>query len=685
MVVDTDPRANIFQGVKYHICPCLPAREELRHILEINGAQEAENLKVATRVIIDQLHFSQFQELQCTATLVTPQWVYGSVKAGVKQPAQYFSADPALFFSSLVVSVVGVSATHADLVRTITTKYGGQWEETLTENVTHLIADNALGARRSTNLHPIVLSHAWFADSIRLESLQDTTSYELAERSVSERSDDSAYTIHHFPDPAPKTVRTACSRPLPFIPFEIIAKIFLMNRDLDLDQLRGCIHVLLNLSQVCQRWREIAHDTTPLWNHIFLDFHTKKSYNRRVKLAEAWIARSGSHPLSVDIRSYYPLNAGPNPSIDFLVAHASRIRNLSMKLPAARFCTFFQIAERSLPALETVTLSIIPKSSMVFDASLGMTRAEFFAEDFFDGLEPDSGMLWGDLNCPVSVFQHATNLRSLSIDAIGVNINPHILGLPWSSLTDIDLPYVSMGLRDTWDLLPFLVNVINFNFSNNSSQGPVMALLAPLKLPIRTLKWAGLGVNDTSIFSPLILPELTHLEMREGTDCTLLCLRQYSSFALQKLDLTFFQLSFPAISKFLRDTPSITTLRLYFSVALTDALMEFLTYDAQKPILPRLVDLDLFDREKYFTESAMMRMVESRWRTKPIPAHSVPLLQRVHICTEAKRGCFFASRSVVPKGLTVIPVSAPLLRRRVLERISEMNEEGLVFEHEIKV
>lgn len=71
MVVNTDPRPSIFQGVKFHIFPCLPDREELHHILKTNGAQEAESLKVATRVIIDQSHFSQFLKLQCTAMLVT--------------------------------------------------------------------------------------------------------------------------------------------------------------------------------------------------------------------------------------------------------------------------------------------------------------------------------------------------------------------------------------------------------------------------------------------------------------------------------------------------------------------------------------------------------------------------------------------------------------------------------------
>ncbi|KAJ6600462.1 hypothetical protein DFH09DRAFT_1302932 [Mycena vulgaris] len=348
MPPDSPHPGPLFHGVKYHICPCLHGLEQLRKILDSHGAQEASELKLATRVITDETHFFHFEEPRCKAVLVTPQWVYSSVKAGIKQPAQYYSADPAMFFSSAVVSVIGFSPAYEDLVRTVVTKYGGQWAATLTEDVTHLIADTA-HSTPPAHLHPII----------------DTSPYENAA--------------------AQQKVRRAPMErqplPFPFIPFEIIAKIFLMCRNLALDKLSGYVEVLLNLSQVSQRWRTIAHNTGPLWTHIFLDFHTTKSYNRRLKLAEnVWIARSGSHPLSVNIRSYYP--SSPNPAIAFLVAHKSRIRDLTLHLPATHFHAFFQIAARSFPVLETVTLSVIPKSNTVFYPDLGMTRSEFFAEDF---------------------------------------------------------------------------------------------------------------------------------------------------------------------------------------------------------------------------------------------------------------------------------------------------------------
>ncbi|KAJ7465378.1 hypothetical protein B0H11DRAFT_2197785 [Mycena galericulata] len=177
-------RGQLFEGVKYHICPCLPSTQQaqLHSILGGNGAHRVSELKLATRVITDQLHFSAFQESQCKAGLVTSQWVFASIKSGVKQPSRYYSADPAMFFSSLVVSVIGITASHQDLIRTVVTKYGGQWAATLAENVTHLIAGPISESRLPADFLGIVVSPAWIRDSLELEYRQDTTPYVLFKR-----------------------------------------------------------------------------------------------------------------------------------------------------------------------------------------------------------------------------------------------------------------------------------------------------------------------------------------------------------------------------------------------------------------------------------------------------------------------------------------------------------------------
>ncbi|KAJ7857403.1 hypothetical protein B0H13DRAFT_1902267 [Mycena leptocephala] len=625
MAVDSLSQAQIFEGIKYHISLDLPSAQQvqLRSILNSNGAHEV-GANSATRIITDQAHFSAFQKPQCTPAVVTPQWVFASIKSGVKQLSRHYSADPAMFFSSLVISVPGsqIAPPHADLIRAIITKYGGQWAPTTTEDVTHLITDAMLDSEPLPPSNPVVVSHKWILDSFERQSRQDIAPYVVLKCT----SD-----THPTPRPTRSSARGNAKpivpipdqRQLPFLPLEIVMKIHLMCRDLALDEFKSYpyIHTLLRISQVCQRWRAIAHYNGPLWTHIFLDFHTKKAYKRVSKLAEVgWIARSGSYPLSFKIGSYFP-NA-PNPAIDFLLVHASRIRDLSLQLPAPQFYRFLCLKPGSFPSLETITLDVIPRCNWDVDpAMLGMTRAEFFADEMPYGPEPDPGILWGGLCTPASVFQNMPKLREVKINADCDGFDPHILSLPWASLTDINIESVEMGVADTAHLFKLIVKAHRFSFCTGLSQGPIMPPLRTVRLPIHRLGWHGYLVDDTSIFAPLILPNLVSLDMRDASDETLRMLREHAPFQLQELRLVFSKLTFSATAAFLHEMHTMTTLKLVASIALTDELMEFLTYDARVPVLPALKNLDLSDRQKYFHEHTVLRMVESRWLSDNCAPH----------------------------------------------------------------
>jgi hypothetical protein len=87
-------------------------------------------------------------------------------------------------------------------------------------------------------------------------------------------------------------------------------------------------------------------------------------------------------------------------------------------------------------------------------------------------------------------------------------------------------------------------------------------------------------------------------------------------------------------------------------------------------------------------------MVESRWPGVGTRSRSgrpgLASLLRVSISTQPLKGGFpdasvFESRAVVPPGLAVVPISPPSIRRGILDRIAEMNEEGLSFKYDIVV
>ncbi|KAJ7875512.1 hypothetical protein B0H14DRAFT_3859424 [Mycena olivaceomarginata] len=607
----------------------------------------------------------------------------------MKQPSRYYSADPTMFCSSMVMSVVGsqISRPHADLIRSIILKYGGQWAATPTENLTHLIADKTFDYGALPPCISIVVSHEWVRDSFEKESSQELGPYVLFKR-----DGDAPSTFHRtcpaaYGRKAKATARVPDQRQLPFLPVEIVVKIHLMSRDLALDELRSYpyINTLLRISQVCQRWRTIAHDNSALWTHLFLDFHTKKAFARLSKLAEVgWIARSGSCPLSVNIRSYF--RTAPNPAINFILVHASRIRELSLQLPAAQFHQFLRLKAGTFPVLEQISMSATPRSSCVFDPTMGMTREEFFADEMPYG-ESDPELLWADLGAAASVFRNTPKLHNVTIEAHCGGIDPLILRLPWASLTDIDIGSVEMGVNDTREVLQLLVNVLSLSFCTGPSQGRIMPRTQSVRLPVRQLTWRGLFVSDVTIFAPLILSNLTSLDLRDASDASLRLLRERAPFNLEKLDLVFTRLTFSATAAFIREMHALTSLDLRLSIALTDELMEFLTFDAHRPVLPALTDLFLFDHRKYFDERIMLRMVESRWQGA---GPCAPPLRKLSISTKPPLRGFpgsgvFESRAVVPPGLAVVPLSPPSIRRGILDRIAEMNEEGLSFKYEIVV
>ncbi|KAJ7767769.1 hypothetical protein B0H16DRAFT_1520704 [Mycena metata] len=102
----------IFEGVRYYIDTCSNA-EQIAHLLDIHGGKRTARgtrkyASNATRVIVEPTRFEKctrkMRKEDSRALLVTPEWVYTSVKAGNKQPSQYYSPDPSMFFSSVVIS-----------------------------------------------------------------------------------------------------------------------------------------------------------------------------------------------------------------------------------------------------------------------------------------------------------------------------------------------------------------------------------------------------------------------------------------------------------------------------------------------------------------------------------------------------------------------------------------------------
>ncbi|KAJ7484538.1 hypothetical protein FB451DRAFT_1232812 [Mycena latifolia] len=232
--------------------------------------------------------------------------------------------------------------------------------------------------------------------------------------------------------------------------------------------------------------------------------------------------------------------------------------------------------------------------------------------------------------------------------------------LAWGNMTEFDFSGVWISVYDIAYILPNCTGLVRFDFWTDCSNGCFMPKIAPVTIPkLESINWQGIHVDDTSIFSPLILPGLRSLDLRNGVEDTVFLLHTHSSFALHSLILTFFGISFTHFSTFLRKMPSLTTLELYQSLTITDALLEFLTFDARRPVLPRLERLIMCCPEQHFSEVVLLRMVESRWGAARTPLK--------HVRIDAKS---------VP-----VHASTPAVHRRVLARIAALVAKGMHFDY----
>ncbi|KAJ7652686.1 hypothetical protein DFH06DRAFT_532809 [Mycena polygramma] len=493
---------DIFRGVKYRIA-CSDDVDSFRMLLDTNGAAQETDLKRTTRIIADSSHFAELEKVECKGIMVTPEWVYSSVKAGAKKPAQYYSGDPAMIFSSAVFSAVEQSEATVDILPTLIAKWGGQWLPTVTDEATHLIADPKNNAVDCKGFRPIIVSLRWVVECIRRGKLLPVESPGLATEKDSS-SPAQRFCAGLLLEMQGGGELTPTGGPSPYLPFEILAKIFIAFRDLLLESPAPSIGALLTVSHVCSRWRDIALYTGALWTQFVLNFHTKRHYARLHILVQQLEIRSRPYPLSLTIRSCYPREH--NPVIDFISAHASRIRDLSLQLPAAHFHHFLRLKGGSFPLLETLTMSVIPKSESVYDPGSGLTRSEYFHDDFFSWGAPDEGVLWKDMAGPISVLKSLPRLRNLTIASGSTQpLDSRMLPVTWSTLTDIDLRSVTLSVFDVAYLLRQCTSIERINFMTDPSMGRSMPPIACVRLPLISLTWQGLFVDDFSIFDPLIL------------------------------------------------------------------------------------------------------------------------------------------------------------------------------------
>ncbi|KAJ7171257.1 hypothetical protein C8R46DRAFT_1349300 [Mycena filopes] len=424
------------------------------------------------------------------------------------------------------------------------------------------------------------------------------------------------------------------------LPFEVMGEIVLAFCDINAQESPHSMFALLKVSQISGRWRAIAHHITALWTHIALDFHTHRQYDHIREQVAHWVVRSHPRSLVVTIRSCYP--GQHNPIIDFVLAHAG-----------------------AFPLLKTLTWTVMAKAETVYDPSLGVSRSDYFSHPGSYLRSGRHGILWETAGPNLTVFATLPRLQNITIHSNDNNdFDASRFTISWANLTHIDLGIIFLSVHDTAYLLPLCLNAEVLRFATSDDDVSTPTPPSPsFTLPLISLEWRGFDdVDAIPIFEPLTLPHLTSLTLRESCQEALHSLHDRSSFALQHLFLCVVDLTLSYLFTVLRSMPSLTVLELHYCLNISDALLTFLAYTGDDPIVASLTKLVMFDVVQCFDELELLRMVDSRWRATPLTQIDIVM-----------------SRLVPPASS-----DARVVHNGVLARIAELKAEGLKFRYEIE-
>ncbi|KAJ7775535.1 hypothetical protein B0H16DRAFT_1713119 [Mycena metata] len=271
--------------------------------------------------------------------------------------------------------------------------------------------------------------------------------------------------------------------PVLTVPNELISEIFLRTFDPSpLDPAPPLVgpasHIYLG--HICQKWRDIALSTPPLWSTMLVKMPYLTVPHGHLRILELWLARSRDCPLSIILVDQTWGQVAAFPLINALLQHRERWESLGLYLS---WDTLPEI-QGDLPLLRNLVVRVLDSRS---------------------GHVPSG---------PSRAFL-GPNLTTVTLHGVHATM----LGLPWAQLTTISINHgptlhrVVQILRTTPNVTTLSLQIPPLQDSDNLD---VIPSIAPL-VHLRNLTILGFATSrcrsETELLSRLTLPVLHYLSL----------------------------------------------------------------------------------------------------------------------------------------------------------------------------
>ena len=304
----------------------------------------------------------------------------------------------------------------------------------------------------------------------------------------------------------------------------------------------------LVLCRVCKWWREVACRTPSLWSSIhFVSPRVppkRYGYDRRKRVLEEWLERSGDLPLSISVTEIgatmfvqQPEDEASKLLISVLQPHAARWRDLTL----INVCTnsFRQLAQRSSPNLESLTINSVLRVN----------------DGYVDILE--------------RFVLSSQNLKRLNVPALDAVRDAFHLPVQWRNLTELIMKAnhstPTPRVLQMFGKMPQLETLcIMLWYSQPGETVPIVDLLSLriLKISDRTAAHHG-GMQNHGLLHYLHTPRLQKLLYHQSYSPQYLGAAEVeNSASVESLSLSFPLNLFKHLPPLLKETSSLKNLRL---------------------------------------------------------------------------------------------------------------------------
>ncbi|KZP28614.1 hypothetical protein FIBSPDRAFT_245032 [Athelia psychrophila] len=341
-------------------------------------------------------------------------------------------------------------------------------------------------------------------------------------------------------------------------------------------------------SHVCKRWRDLSLSTPIHWAYVSAEVKgvDEEKISRELECAQAWLARSGSCPLTIKVAYNGNQPAHWKRLMDFFLPCCDRWRHAkifsSSKMPAD-----LSSIKDKLPLLEALTLELPqPPKGAPFGNAPKLRQLKITLCDDERDDERDEG--------PGAVFV-----------------------FPWSQLTHVKLRFLTE--QECWWIMQKLHNVVSLAVGQFAAWGdppqPHYQMLRLEHLKRLTFQWFKTNSGFAGFHEHLDVPSMTNYCYHDRLGATWSLpsfqslLSRRSSCRLVSVSLILHTMEIDDLPLVLQCIPDVSHFDFNGHSMYVNQVQTLLT--ASPFLLPRLEHLTLH-HDMYFNPHLLLAMIESR-------------------------------------------------------------------------